>query len=347
MKRFPHTTLAGTRLTYRTAACLALLTVSVAGCTRRPDTADTSAARAADLPPTDSLPRGEHRLAVSGGTIWYKATGSGPGLPVVLLHGGPGFSSFYLKPFEALGSERLVIRYDQLGSGKSDKTSDTAMFNIAHFVADLDSLRSALHLDKVHLVGHSWGTILAIEYHRAHPEYVASLTLAGGALDMPTWQKNARRLVGTLSDSAQRAIRAREADGNFQAPDYEAAVGEYFGKFVWRRPAEADLDSTLKTVNEMIYDYMWGPSEFTITGTLKEYNAVPLLTDVKVPVLFTVGEFDEADPATIKRQAEMSPGAKYAVIPGAAHITTWDNPEEQIRVVREFLRAADSSVVKP
>jgi proline iminopeptidase len=100
-------------------------------------------------------------------------------------------------------------------------------------------------------------------------------------------------------------------------------------------------------VNEGIYNYMQGPSEFTITGTLKRYDATPFLKDVKVPVLFTVGEFDEADPPTVKRQAAMTPGAKVAVISGAAHIVQWDNPDETNRVVREFLKSVDSAKAKP
>ena len=147
----------------------------------------------------------EAYLPVPDGRIWYRVSGSGRGTSVILLHGGPGYSSFYLKALEALGDERPVVRYDQLGGGKSDRISDTTLYTIPHFVRELDSLRAYLGYPRVHLVGHSWGTILAVEYYRAHPEHVASLTLASAALDIPAWERNARRLVGTLSDSAQRA----------------------------------------------------------------------------------------------------------------------------------------------
>ena len=110
---------------------------------------------------------------------------------------------------------------------------------------------------------------------------------------------------------------------------------------------QADLDSLMSTVNEGIYNYMQGPSEFTITGTLKRYDGTRLLKDVTVPTLYTVGEFDEADPRTIKRFAQMTPGAQVVVLPGAAHLTPWDARDESIRTVRAFLRAADSSSGKP
>ena len=307
------------------------------------DSAAQRASASATTPTADTaLPSGEWRLAVDGGRIWYKVSGTGTATPVILLHGGPGFSSFYMKPLEALGNERPVVRYDQLGGGKSDGLTDTTKITIAHFVKELDSLRAHLGYERVHLVGHSWGTILGLEYYRVHPEHVASLTFASAAFDIPEWERNAKRLVLTLSDSAQRAIRTREAQKQYDAPDYQAALEEFYGKYVWRHPVAADLDSLLKTVNQTIYNYMQGPSEFTIVGTLKTYDGTKYLKDVKVPTLFTVGEFDEANPATIRRHAAMTPGAKVVVIPGAAHVTTWDNPEAMVKAVRTHLNAADS-----
>ena len=102
----------------------------------------------------------------------------------------------------------------------------------------------------------------------------------------------------------------------------------------------------MQQVNQAIYNYMQGPSEFTITGTLKKYDATPFLKNIKVPTLFTVGEVDEADPVTIRKHAAMVPGAKIAVIPGAAHMTTWDNPQAMIAAVRGHLLSADSAGAK-
>src|SRR4029079_12169979 len=172
-----------------------------------PDTTKVSA--------TPKLGANETRMPVDGGEIWYKVTGTGSATPVILLHGGPGFNSYYLKPLEELGDDRKVVRYDQLGGGKSSGTTDTTKMTIAHFVAELDSLRSHLGYDKVHLVGHSWGTILGLEYYRAHPQHVASLTLASAALDLPQWERHARVLLATLPDSMQQVVKTREAEKKF------------------------------------------------------------------------------------------------------------------------------------
>ena len=318
------------------AACVAV------ACTDKKPAATTDSAAATVDTARGSLLPGETYLAVDGGKIWYRVVGSGTAIPAILLHGGPGFASYYMKPLEALSSDRRVVRYDQLGAGASDRLTDTTKMTIPHFVAELDSLRSHLGYDKVHLVGHSWGTILALEYHRAHPAHVASLTLASPALDIPAWEKNARQLVTTLSNSAQRAIRVREREKKYDAPDYQNALMEFYGKYVWRHPDSVNLDSTFKTVNEAIYNYMQGPSEFTITGTLKHYDATPFLKNVKVPVLYTVGEFDEASPAIVKRFASMTPGSRYVVLAGSAHLSEWDAPDAMNKAIRDFLKEFDA-----
>lgn len=315
----------------------ALLAVILAACSERANPRPTSR----HTVPTD-LPAREGYLTVPDGRIWYRVTGSGPATPVILLHGGPGYSSYYLRLLDSLGVDRPTIRYDQLGGGKSSRLSDTLLITIPHFVSELDSVRQALGGRRVYLVGHSWGTILAVEYYRAHPEHVAGLVLASPALDIPAWERHASELIRTLPDSFQKAIRRREATREFSAPDYQAALGEFYGRYVWRRPVQADLDSTLQTVSELIYNHMQGPSEFTITGTLQHYDATPFLSQIRVPTLYTVGEFDEANPETVRRFAALTPGGQVAVIPDAAHITTWDNPLEMLGAVRRFLLHADS-----
>lgn len=288
------------------------------------------------------LKPGEFKLSVPGGNIWYKVTGKSGGYPVVLLHGGPGMSSYYLKPFEELGNDRQVIRYDQLGGGKSDVISDTAMFTIDHFVRELDSLRAYLKVPKWHVLGHSWGTMVALEYYREYPERVASLVFGSLCFDVSGWEQSTRQLLKTLPDSLQVAVKKAELNGNFDDPDYQAAMNQFYGLYVFRRPVQVDLDSMLATYNTGIYRYMWGPSEFSITGTLKKYDAASFLPTIKVPTLFTVGEFDEISPEIVKQVSDKVQDARYVMFPGSSHMTPWDARDENIKVVREFLQFADS-----
>jgi proline iminopeptidase len=285
---------------------------------------------------------GESKLPVPGGKIWYKVSGSGTALPVVLIHGGPGMSSFYFKPFEELGNDRQVIRYDQLGGGKSDKITDTTLFTIDHFVKELDLLRDHLGIEKWNVLGHSWGTVVALEYYRAYPDRVSSLVFGSLCFDVPGWSQSTRKLLKSLPDSLQDAVKIAESTGKYDDPAYQNAMNQFYSLFVFRNPVQADLDSMFATYNFEIYSYMWGPSEFTINGTLKDYNPVSFLPQIKVPTMFTVGEFDEIDPTIVKELSDKVPGAKYVMFPNSGHMTPWDARDQNIKVVREFLNSIDS-----
>lgn len=280
-------------------------------------------------------------LAVPGGRIWFRVVGGGGGTPLILLHGGPGTPSVYLKSLEALGNERVVVRYDQLGAGYSDVVHDTTMFSIQHFVGELELLRRHLDLDRMHLYGHSWGATLAVEYYRAHPQHVASLVLASETLDLPGFFAHLRSLFQAMPDSMYRAVRARDAGEPYDSTALRAAMRELRGHFT-RSPVPAEADTVARLMNPAIAAYMLGTSAFTPTGSLRDYDATPFLSQIKVPTLFIVGEFDVAGPEAVKRHSSLTPGARFVVIPNAGHHTQWDNAPATLAAVRSFLNDVDS-----
>ncbi len=282
------------------------------------------------------------RLAVPGGAIWYRVVGSGSATPLILLHGGPGASSVYLRSMEALSEDRVVVRYDQLGGGKSDVVKDTTVFNIAHFVEELDSLRRFLGLERVHLYGHSWGATLALEYYRAHPRHVASLILASGALNMPAFYAHVAQLMASLPDPEARAIRQQDLGQPYDTAALQLAAHDMNTRYMSRHPVVAELDTFARSLNPAISDHMNGTSALRPNGTLKDYDARPFLKQVRVPTLFIVGEYDLMDPAGIREQAQLTPGARLVVIPRSGHNMQWDNPEANNETVRAFLRAVDA-----
>ena len=285
-----------------------------------------------------ALAPGEGKLPVDGGEIWYKVSGSGEGIPLVLLHGGPGYSSFYLKPFEELAAGRPVIRFDQLGSGKSDFIEDTTKFTVERFVAELEALRNHLGIEKWHVYGHSWGTMLGMAYYNAYPDQVKSLTLASPCLSSQEWGESTKALLQTLPDSLVQAVAIADSTGNFDTPGYTMAMDLFYENFVFGdRLIEEDLDSMMDTYNPAVYEYMWGPSEFSVSGTLGDFDVVNDLKKVNVPVLFTVGEFDEISSETVKEWAMRVPDSRVVIFAGSSHMTPWNAPNESIQVQRLFL----------
>lgn len=284
----------------------------------------------------------EGHIAVEGGNIWFRIAGSGNKTPVVLLHGGPGAPSYYLKPLLALAEDRPVIIYDQLGAGKSDHVTDTALFTVARFVRELETLRDSLGVTEMYVLGHSWGTILGTEYALAHPERVKGLILASSALSIPRWLHDADSLLRLLPDSQQRMIHRIEAEHGEATPAYQDAILPFYQRFVFTKGLTPDAESTFSQISGLLYNYMQGASEFVVTGTLKGYDITPRLGELKMPVLFTAGDNDEATPTSTRHYASLVPGARVEIIPGSGHLTTNDNPEAMVRAVRTFIDSVEA-----
>jgi proline-specific peptidase len=289
------------------------------------------------------LQPGEGYVNVQGGRIWYRIVGSGTRTPLLLLHGGPGAPSYYLNPLAALADERPVIFYDQLGAGRSDKPTDVTLWHVERFVQELSELRRALGLKQVHILGHSWGTMLAVDYMVTKPAGVRSLILASPSLSIGRWLKDAETLKRTLPQSVQDAIARNEAAGSFDSPEYQSAMMEYYKRYLCRRnPWSDDVNKTLEELGQSVYRTMWGPSEFTATGSLRTYERAEQLRTLNLPVLFTAGRYDEARPATTEYYRSLVPGAKLRIFENSGHLTMEDEPEAYVQAVRDFLHEVES-----
>jgi len=284
----------------------------------------------------------EGYITVEGGKVWYRIVGNGPGTPLLVLHGGPGVPSYYLKPLAALGDERPVIFYDQLGAGHSDHINDTSLWTIGHFLGELQQVRDSLGLTKVHLYGHSWGSMLATDYLLSHPTGVVSCILAGPSLSIPRWAHDADSLLKTLPDSVQTVIHKSEAAKTTDSPEYQAAVAQFYALYLARKlPWSADIDSSFAQMNAGLYTYMDGPSEFTLTGTLRDYDRSDRLPEISIPTLLIGGQYDEAVPSTVKYYQTLIPRSEQVIVPNAGHLTMQDDSAAYIGAIRDFLRRAD------
>jgi proline iminopeptidase len=295
----------------------------------------------------------EGYVTVPGGKVWYHSVGAaGSGgaddpVPLLVLHGGPGFGSYYLQPLEALASERRVIFYDQLGCGNSDRPSDSSLWTIPRFVEELAQVRAALGLYRVHLFGSSWGGALALQYVLdRHPD-LQSLILCGSPASYPRWARDYAELLGQQPAGVRQVIRSHEESGFTACPEYQAAVLAVYREHVCRMdPWPEGLERSFARLGHEVYQTMNGPSEFSVTGTLKDWDVMDRLGAIALPTLLVGGRYDECRPDHLAEMSRRIPGSELAIIENASHLCFSEQPAEFSRVVKSFLSRTDSGAAQ-
>jgi proline iminopeptidase len=292
-----------------------------------------------------TYPSREGTLAVPGGRIWYQVVGGGTAgaVPLVTVHGGPGAIHDYLAPLAGLADERPVVFYDQLGAGRSERPDDTRLWRNDRFVAELGRVVDALAVDRVHLLGHSYGTVLAATYALQQPRRLAGLVLTGPCLSSPGYAAGLAPLRAALPATARAALDRHEAAGTTDSEEYTAATTVFYRRHMCRLdPWPEALVRSFEQLNPVVYGTMWGPSEFVLTGVHKDDDLTDRLAAVAVPTLFTCGRHDLTRPEETTRFQRLVPGAELAIFEGSSHMPHLEEPERYLAVVRDFLRRAEA-----
>lgn len=287
--------------------------------------------------------RTEGFVDVGPGRVWYERAGDGPSA-VLMLHGGPGGNCQDLLPLMDLADEGFtVVRYDQLGSWRSDQPDDLSLWNVPRFVAEVETVRTALGLGRVHLLGQSWGAILALEYALHHQGNLKSLVLASGAASVRECVDGMNAWREELPAELLAALARHEATGDYRHPEYAAAIDVLYRRHLCRVwPFPEPFAEAGRHMAAPVYNTMWGPNEFTCTGTLLAWDRTGRLGEIGVPTLITVGEFDEVRPSCSETMHRGIPGSKLVVFPDGGHAIHCERPDEYRAVVREFLDAVEA-----
>jgi proline iminopeptidase len=290
----------------------------------------------------------EGYIKVTGGRVWYQIFNkNSKATPVIILHGGPGSSSYSLEGLQALEKDRPVILYDQLGCGRSDRSSDTSLWQLDRFVEELAQVREALKLDEVHILGHSWGTTLAAAYCLTKPSGVKSVIFSSPCLSATHWEQDQIENLKKLPIDIQETITRCEEDGKTDSEEFKAAIQEFNKVFVCRVQEEPDPEWVKKGAgyrNPEIYNIMWGPSEFSVKGNLKYFDCTSRLNEINCPTLFTCGRYDEATPESTEYFSSLVPNGKFHVYENSAHMAYFEEKEEFLQVVGNFIKTIDSKI---
>lgn len=272
--------------------------------------------------------------------IWFRMDGSEySGIPLLILHGGPGVPHDYLTPLSILAHERPVIWYDQLGCGNSDKSEDITHYTLDYYTQELVAIREALGLNEVHILGQSWGTMLAVNYVLSmKPKGIRSLILSAPCLSVTRWHNDQRKYINELPKDIREIIIRCEKEGSCDSSEYQEAMQVFYNKHVCRLdPWPPCLERSMEKLAFDVYEHMWGPSEFTITGTLKNYERANDLKNITIPTLFTCGRYDEASPESTRYYQSMLPGSKMVIFEDASHSHHLEQETAYLNAIKDFL----------
>jgi L-proline amide hydrolase len=283
-----------------------------------------------------------------GFETWYRVTGeldpASPLAPIVLLHGGPGATHDYLDAMRGLAAGgRAVVQYDQLGNGRSTHLRDRGadFWTVDLFREELDNLLTALGIaGRYHLLGQSWGGCLALEHAIRRPPGLRSLVLADTLASIPDFTAECQRLLSALPADVQATIRQHEAAGTTDDPAYAAACTEFYRRHLCRLdPWPDDLLRSFQALDDdaTVYGTMNGPSEFTVVGTIRDWQVVDRLGEIAVPTLIVSGRHDETTPRLQKTLLDGIAGSRWECFEESAHVPHLEETERWLEVVDGFL----------
>ena len=288
----------------------------------------------------------------NGVMIYYKMLGRGA--PLVIVHGGPGASHDYFLPYLLpLARRNKVIFIDERGSGRSQKLEDPSGYTIENMVEDVETVRQALGLGKISLLGHSYGGALAQAYALKYQANLTHLILGSTWSSTKAINEVFVRMKQNMSPELQERINRLEAAGLFgHGKDYEknrytndymiAAWGEGYFPYLYQNRPDPNYDPIDSgKISWDLYREMWGEhGEFIIDGNLKSVEYTDRLATIKVPTLILVGDHDESDPSLSQAMHEKIAGSKIVIFPKAGHMTFVDDTGMFIKTVDEFLHAS-------
>ena len=273
----------------------------------------------------------ESRIDVGGMELYARDVGKWPA--IIILHGGPDFDQSYLLPeMDLLSDSYRLIYYDQRGRGKSASNVRPEDVTLASDIADLEKVRQYFHLESATLLGHSWGTVVALEYALQYPERVTHLILMNpGPASREDYVQLRKDWLEKRADDMARRKAIAETDA-YKQGDPEAVTAYYRIHF---KPALAQPENYEKLIARMHAD-------FTKEGVLKaraiedrlmqntwaspKFDLIPRLKVLKIPTLVLSGDHEFIPAATAEHIVKAIPYARIAVLKGCGHFTFMECP---------------------
>lgn len=280
----------------------------------------------------------EETVEINGVKHFIKKIGKGE--PLLVLHGGPGLFHDYLTPhFEKLAKDYQIIFYDQRGCGRTEFPQDTSSINIKNYVEDLDAIIAYLKIDRVNLIGHSWGALLAINYTKKYPQNLHRLVLVSPPpattdyFDETFSNMQAKRSEEDTKELVQTMMSA----------EFEKRDEKIFKKAIL-------IGDKVNLVNQKSISKLYEPMTFNKTSanslmlvnsllerTFFNLNIVVGLDKVKCPTLIITGDLDNVPFESTQSIHENIKGSKLEIIKRSCHYPFFETPKKFNKIIRNFL----------
>ena len=288
------------------------------------------------------MPREESRTVVTDENFSLHAKVSGEGDRVLIgLHGGPGgLGGDYLGPLHRLeGPHRMVVTFDQLGTGKSEVPSTDYEWSVAGAVADVDAVRRATGAERVDLLGHSWGGMLALQYTLDHPDRVGRLVLSNTiASSGRITVDSLRQLAEVLPAGEASAAILADVRCEHESPAFRAGVVAWLTHF-----ATGDLDDVSTLAAEALEPGpagrgLWGDRLWFADGALRDWDVEARLSEITAPALVLHGGADMSSAQANRVLADGIRDAEWLTLNNNGHSVFEDrNVPVFLALVRAFL----------
>lgn len=283
-----------------------------------------------------------------GYKVWTKRHGNNPRMKVLLLHGGPAMTHEYMECFQSFFPKANIefYEYDQLGSEYSDQPTDTTLWTIDRFVEEVEQVRKALGLnqDNFYLLGNSWGGMLAMEYALKYQKNLKGLIICNMTADFNKYEAYNARLRNQLRPTLLDSLKAFEDKGDYFNPAYADLVfKEYYTRHICRlKDWPEPVLRSFQHVNQPVYVYMQGPSEFVPGGILKGWSVWDKLHTLTVPTLTVGARYDTMNPEEMEEMATLVANGQYLYCPNGSHLSMWDDQETFMNGVIDFIHSVDN-----
>ena len=266
--------------------------------------------------------------------------------PLILLHGGPGSTHNYFEIMDDLAEldDRALIMYDQIGCGNSFIEGHPEYFTAETWLEELEVLRKELNLKECHILGQSWGGMMALLHALSkNNEGIKSYILSSTLSDAKLWEKEQNRRISYMKKEYQDAIHKALETSNFEDKDYLEALDVFMDNHCYPH-FEGEVPECIsrpKKSGAEAYLVGWGPNEFTPTGTLSSFNVTSRLKEIKTPCLITNGQRDLCSPFIAKTMYDLIPNSKWELFEYSGHMPFVEEHDKYIKILREWLNAND------